>query len=179
MRLAVTKHGDLPIPSRLYERLIAEARAAFPHECCGLLLGRFGRIQTLQPTANVHPDPSRHFEIDPHALIAAHKAARGAGPQVIGYYHSHPTGDPTPSPAPRMTGGFGRSSQAAKSAFSGMGKRDSWRFPTQSHRARQAAMTNRAPTDPTPLLSPVKQGRFSLPGLCVRCVRAMHAGGRG
>lgn len=103
MRLAVTKNGDLPFHSRLYERLIAEARAAFPHECCGLLLGRFGRIQTLQPTANVHPDPSRHFEIDPHALIAAHKAARGGGPQVIGYYHSHPTGDPTPSATDRAS----------------------------------------------------------------------------
>lgn len=46
---------------------------------------------------NVALDPLRHFEIDPTALIAAHRAARGGGPPVIGYYHSHPTGHPVPS----------------------------------------------------------------------------------
>ncbi len=103
MRLAVTKHGDLPIQRRLYERLIEEARAAFPHECCGLLLGRFGRIQTLQTTSNVHPTPATHFEIDPAALITAHKAEREGGPRILGYYHSHPNGRAEPSPTDRAS----------------------------------------------------------------------------
>jgi desampylase len=103
VRLAVTKHGDLPIHRRLHLRLIAEARAAFPDECCGLLLGRFGRIQTLQPTQNVHPTPETHFEIDPAALIAAHKAERAGGPRVVGYYHSHPNGRAEPSPTDRAS----------------------------------------------------------------------------
>jgi len=81
----------------------AGAREAHPHECCGLLLGESGRITRAQPAANVHPDPATHFEIDPAALIAAHKDARSGGPQVIGYYHSHPTGDPTPSATDRAS----------------------------------------------------------------------------
>lgn len=70
---------------------------AHPRECCGLLLGQGARIERAVPAANVHPDPERHFEIDPAALIAAHRAARAGGPQVVGYYHSHPNGRAEPS----------------------------------------------------------------------------------
>jgi proteasome lid subunit RPN8/RPN11 len=66
-------------------------------EVCGLLLGRGELIEQALPCANVHPDPARHFELDPAALIAAHKAARMGGPEVLGYFHSHPTGLAEPS----------------------------------------------------------------------------------
>ncbi|MBS0477586.1 MAG: M67 family metallopeptidase [Proteobacteria bacterium] len=81
--------------------LIEEATRAFPHECCGLLLGQGVRIECALPAANVHPDPLRHFEIDPAALIAAYRAARAGGPQVLGYYHSHPNGRAGPSETDR------------------------------------------------------------------------------
>lgn len=77
--------------------ILAAAAAAHPHEACGLLLGTATHIETAQATANVHPEPAHHFEIDPAALIAAHKAARGGGPQIIGYFHSHPNGLARPS----------------------------------------------------------------------------------
>jgi len=81
--------------------LLAEAAAAFPLEACGLLLGAAGVITAAVPVRNVHPDPARHFELDPAALIAAHRAARAGGPQVLGYYHSHPTGLASPSATDR------------------------------------------------------------------------------
>lgn len=63
-----------------------------------MLLGSDSTIDLAMPTANVAPDPTRHFEIDPAALIAAHRAARnGSGPQVVGYFHSHPNGLARPS----------------------------------------------------------------------------------
>lgn len=62
-----------------------------------MLLGQAGRIEQAVPAANLHPDPLRHFEIDPAALIAAHRAARAGGPELLGYYHSHPNGHPLPS----------------------------------------------------------------------------------
>jgi proteasome lid subunit RPN8/RPN11 len=78
--------------------MIAAARDAAPCEACGVLLGAESRIDRVVPAANVAPDPARHFEIDPAALIAAHRAARdGLGPDVIGYYHSHPNGLARPS----------------------------------------------------------------------------------
>lgn len=81
--------------------LCAQAAAAHPRECCGLLLGEGGAITAVLPARNVHPDPARHFEIDPQALIDAFRAERSGGPRVVGYYHSHPTGAAEPSAADR------------------------------------------------------------------------------
>lgn len=72
--------------------------AGSDHEICGLLLGQGSRVDLVEPCANVAADPARRFEIDPARLLAAHRAARGGGPRVIGHYHSHPSGDPRPSP---------------------------------------------------------------------------------
>lgn len=91
----------IEVSSALLARLIAEAADAHPLEACGLLLGEGARIYETRRCANVHPQPDRHFEIDPRALIAAHRAAREGGQQVLGYYHSHPAGPPEPSATDR------------------------------------------------------------------------------
>jgi proteasome lid subunit RPN8/RPN11 len=75
----------------------AEASRAAPEECCGILLGHGALIEQAVPARNVHPTPRSHFEIDPQALIDAFRAARAGGPEVIGYYHSHPLGPAEPS----------------------------------------------------------------------------------
>ncbi len=87
----------IEVTSGTMATLLSEAANAAPLECCGLLLGREGRVTEARPAANVAPDPARHFEIDPAALFAAHRAARAGGPELIGYYHSHPEGHPVPS----------------------------------------------------------------------------------
>ncbi|MBS7669248.1 M67 family metallopeptidase [Croceicoccus gelatinilyticus] len=100
---------DVEVASEVIDLILAEAAAAHPHECCGILLGTGDRIERAVACANVHPEPARHFEIDPVSLIAAHKAARTGGPQVLGYYHSHPTGHAEPSATDRaMAVGDGR-----------------------------------------------------------------------
>lgn len=73
------------------------ARRAFPEEACGILLGEASSVTHFQETRNVHPSPETHFEIDPQALIAAHRAAREGGAQILGYFHSHPNGPAKPS----------------------------------------------------------------------------------
>ena len=79
---------------------IRDAAAASPdREVCGLLLGEPGRVTALMPAANVAADPATTFEIDPSALLTAHRAARGGGPVVLGHYHSHPRGPVRPSSA--------------------------------------------------------------------------------
>ena len=99
----------LAVAAAVIERLLAEAGEAFPAEACGLLLGRADRIERVQPTRNVHPTPRTHFEIDPQALVEAHRAARGGGPQVLGYYHAHPAGPAEPSATDRaQASGDGR-----------------------------------------------------------------------
>lgn len=83
------------------DRLLREADRAHPREACGLLLGSEGRIERVVPAYNVHPEPHRRFEIDPQALIDAHRAARGGAADVLGYYHSHPAGPAEPSATDR------------------------------------------------------------------------------
>lgn len=84
----------------LQEALIAMRKAAsraLPCEACGVLLGSSTEVKQFIETVNVHPTPETHFEIDPQALIHAHKNAREGGPEIIGYFHSHPIGDAKPS----------------------------------------------------------------------------------
>lgn len=92
---------QIEVSSALVDRMLAEARDAHPREACGLILGSGERVGEVRRCANVHPLPETHFEIDPRALIDAHRAARAGGPQVIGYWHSHPSGPPDPSATDR------------------------------------------------------------------------------
>lgn len=85
------------VSSQVIAAVLTEAERAHPLECCGILLGADDHIVAALPARNVHPAPATHFEIDPAILIAAHRAAREGGPQVVGYYHSHPVGSTTPS----------------------------------------------------------------------------------
>ncbi|KRB85734.1 hypothetical protein ASE00_02865 [Sphingomonas sp. Root710] len=88
---------DLTISRVLLDEMRRAAAASPDREICGLLLGRNRRIEGLLPCDNVAAMPEDSFEIDPVALIAAHRAARTGGPAVIGHYHSHPRGTATPS----------------------------------------------------------------------------------
>ena len=63
------------VTSGVTATLLEEAAKAHPLECCGLLLGQDAAVEIVQPADNVHPTPQSHFEIDPAALIAAHRAA--------------------------------------------------------------------------------------------------------
>lgn len=97
------------IASDALNAILAAAKKAEEKECCGLLLGTANRIEQALQAANVHPAPARHFEIDPAALIAALRAEREGGAQVIGYFHSHPTGPAIPSATDTaMAAGDGR-----------------------------------------------------------------------
>jgi len=95
----------LIISTALLDDIRARTLAAGSHECCGLLLGdgaagdrRAVQVGAIRPAANVAAEPRHFFEIDPAVLLRAHREARAGGPAIIGYYHSHPHGDPVPSP---------------------------------------------------------------------------------
>ena len=92
---------DIRVSRPILDTLFAEAARARPEECCGLLLGRPGTIDEARPATNVAAERLRRFEIDPQALVDAHRVARSGGPQVLGYYHSHPGGPAAPSATDR------------------------------------------------------------------------------
>jgi len=90
---------SLTISRDLLARIWEEAERAYPLECCGILLGdrASSAVESILPARNIAAVPERQFEIDPVVLLAVHRAARDGGPDVIGHYHSHPTGPATPS----------------------------------------------------------------------------------
>jgi proteasome lid subunit RPN8/RPN11 len=83
--------------------LRGEAEAAYPLECCGLVVGRHAGPATLVatrlvPAANRHADPRHAFDLDPAAHIALLRQLRGGGDEVLlGHYHSHPDSPAMPS----------------------------------------------------------------------------------
>jgi proteasome lid subunit RPN8/RPN11 len=88
------------LPPALTAAIRAQAAAAHPRECCGLIEGvrdgtRF-RVTALHSARNLAEDADR-FQIDPADHFAAQKSARANGHAIIGCYHSHPQGAAQPS----------------------------------------------------------------------------------
>jgi len=85
----------LKISKADYDLIRWEAKRSYPHECCGILLGRVAdghRLVTMTVTCeNTRTDsPADRYRINPDQVIAALKLARSRGEAVIGFYHSHP-----------------------------------------------------------------------------------------
>jgi proteasome lid subunit RPN8/RPN11 len=76
----------------------AHARGTPAEECCGLLAGRDGRITDIHPATNVAPEPAKSYEIAPKEIFKLIRKIRTAGLELLGIYHSHPTGENAPSP---------------------------------------------------------------------------------
>jgi len=62
-----------------------------------MLVGTAGAIASAVRARNLSAEPSR-FLVDPHDHIQARRAARAAGRDVVGFYHSHPHSAALPSP---------------------------------------------------------------------------------
>jgi proteasome lid subunit RPN8/RPN11 len=76
----------------------AHGRDAYPHECCGALLGRDGVVQEAWPLPNTTEEgPRRRFLVRPQDYRSAEARASEQGLELIGFYHSHPDHPARPS----------------------------------------------------------------------------------
>jgi proteasome lid subunit RPN8/RPN11 len=81
-----------------WETMVAHARAAYPDECCGAMLGSVdGEEKTVRqaiPMENAHRGPQgSRYELRPEDLLAADREARRQGLDLVGIFHSHPDCD--------------------------------------------------------------------------------------
>lgn len=79
-------------------QLADHARSEVPHEACGLIAGHGDRVTRLIPIKNTAADPVHQYVMDQAELSRHLPALMREGLDLIGFYHSHPTGEPIPSP---------------------------------------------------------------------------------
>jgi proteasome lid subunit RPN8/RPN11 len=95
----------IKINAGLLEEMKRHAEREYPHECCGLLVGRIedgGRTRTVfetYPVANTFSEGERHhrMSIQPLDYARAERLHAGRGLGVVGNYHSHPDHPAVPS----------------------------------------------------------------------------------
>jgi proteasome lid subunit RPN8/RPN11 len=111
----MTEESTLWINGHLAERIRVHGAEAYPHECCGALLGRdSSKIGGTDPVAEgatrgreilalyalvnrSHDSPRNRFSVTSEDVLAAEKEARAHGLEVVGWYHSHPDHPARPS----------------------------------------------------------------------------------
>ena len=81
-----------------WEVMVAHARRVYPNECCGAMLGSAADgvkdVREALPLENAFAgEQGEHYELRPEDLLAADRAARERGLDLIGIYHSHPDCD--------------------------------------------------------------------------------------
>ncbi|WP_348268328.1 M67 family metallopeptidase [Edaphobacter sp. DSM 109919] len=79
-----------------YGALRAHGEETYPHECCGVLLGKNepgvgNRVHQLVRAGNTRTDSAHNrYNIAPQELVKIQRQARGLGLDIVGFYHSHP-----------------------------------------------------------------------------------------
>jgi proteasome lid subunit RPN8/RPN11 len=96
------------VPQHLLDAITAAAEAAYPDECCGLLVGRDAgggiEVTAVEPSPNEASGSRRdNFEVSPqlrfNVMRRLDKANAAGGPpeRIVGHYHSHPDHPAAPS----------------------------------------------------------------------------------
>lgn len=90
------------ISSDLVNKMLEEAKSAYPHECCGLLVGNNKgsrkEVCEVYPVENKNKERAQdRYEIDPKKFDEIDREATKKGLSIIGIYHSHPDHPAAPS----------------------------------------------------------------------------------
>ncbi|MDP9293339.1 MAG: M67 family metallopeptidase [Actinomycetota bacterium] len=80
----------------LLDRIVEQARAEAPNECCGIIAAQDGRAVAVHPARNAAASPLR-FEMDGMEQYRIQSAIEDAGRELGAIYHSHTRSAPYPS----------------------------------------------------------------------------------
>jgi proteasome lid subunit RPN8/RPN11 len=97
---AMSPFTRLTVPDLLLEAVFAHARAELPLECCGLLAGHITEgtgVVVARFAIGNDAGSSTAYETNARDLLAAFRAMREAGIELLAIYHSHPVSEPVPS----------------------------------------------------------------------------------
>ena len=114
-------------------KLAAWAVEAYPHEACGLMLGRRGErgveVVEVRRARNLNVTRARdRYDLDPVDYLAAEEAAAARGVELVGVWHTHPDHPARPSATDRSLAWAGWSYVIAAVTASGVTDLRSWRL---------------------------------------------------
>ncbi|PYR56461.1 MAG: hypothetical protein DMF91_21875 [Acidobacteria bacterium] len=90
-------HG-LYLPEAVASDIRRHGEETYPHECCGALVGREGRVAAAVALPNTTEEgPRRRFLVRPSDYVLAERRASELGGELLGFYHSHPDHPARPS----------------------------------------------------------------------------------
>ena len=88
----------ISIPKDIYNEIIGHAKKAYPHECCGALIGKGKSVVKARLMENINKERANdRYGINPKELLKIEKEASLDRQEVIGFYHSHPDHPDRPS----------------------------------------------------------------------------------
>ena len=117
-------------PETLREQMRQHALAAYPEECCGILLGRDNSVRQVVPAQNAADPPARRrtYALNPREILRLDREARAKNLEIIGYYHSHPDHPAVPSETDRALAWEGLLYVIVPTTAAGSGEPRVWRF---------------------------------------------------
>ena len=85
----------LKLSETIYNALRTHGEETYPHECCGVLLGRFSEgvneVEEAVRAGNTRTDSAHNrYHIAPQELVRIQRQGRERGLDIVGFYHSHP-----------------------------------------------------------------------------------------
>ena len=89
----------LRLSQQVYDALRQHGEETYPHECCGVLLGRFltedgapvNDVEDAIRAGNTRTDSAHNrYHIAPQELVKIQRTGRQRGLDIVGFYHSHP-----------------------------------------------------------------------------------------
>jgi proteasome lid subunit RPN8/RPN11 len=77
--------------------VIKHAKDSLPHEACGILAGKDGKVEKLYQMTNISDSPETYYFMDPREQFKVMKEIRNLGWEMLAIYHSHTGSEPYPS----------------------------------------------------------------------------------
>jgi proteasome lid subunit RPN8/RPN11 len=90
----------LKLNEQIHNAIRRHGEETYPHECCGVLLGRsridengdsVNEVEDAVRAGNTRTDSAHNrYHIAPQELVRIQRQGRDRGLDIVGFYHSHP-----------------------------------------------------------------------------------------
>ena len=91
----------LTLTRAVYDEIVHQGYGGGSEEVCGVLAGEYGddgsHATDVYPVENAAETPQIRYAMDPEEQLVVIDEIEDAGLEIVGFYHSHPTGPTRPS----------------------------------------------------------------------------------